>query len=195
MKRLVEFLGIFGLICVIAACGSSSPCDGSKCLNGQTCDANTGLCVDASDGQAKNGSRLRVRAYVGDDGSQMPAGLFDKMRNEPCGYQLADDGVTRCLPTSYAYFEYFSDAACTVGLVRTTSSSCGTPAAYGDFQPVGCGMGRSVYPLSAIAAPAAIYSNAGVTGCAMQPNVVSATQWYQAGAKVPASSFVAGSLQ
>jgi hypothetical protein len=53
------------------------PCDGTKCLNGEVCDATTGLCVQGSDGQSKNGSRLHVRVLKGEDGSQLPAGFFD----------------------------------------------------------------------------------------------------------------------
>jgi hypothetical protein len=181
------------VVVVLSACGGS-PCDSAKCLAGQTCDASSGLCVGGSDGQAKNGSRLHLRVMKGDDGSQLQAGLFDMLRHEDCGYTLAEDGATRCLPTSFTFFEYFADANCTVGLVRTTSSSCGTPAAYGDVQQFTCGARRAVYPLSPIAAPAAIFSNAGGT-CVQQPNVVAATQWYQAGTKLPASLFVAGTLE
>jgi hypothetical protein len=194
----MNFRGIFVTLFVTASCGGS-PCDGTKCLAGQVCDAKTGLCSSATQPVAKNGSRLRVRVWKGDDGTQLPAGFFDTARNEACGPALAEDGITRCLPTSTyenrsaSQFFYFADASCSVHLVALTASDCTAPA-YLALSSSACGVGASYQPLSAIAAPAAVYANQ--TGsCVQQPNVPAATQWLQAGASVPSSAFVAVTLE
>jgi hypothetical protein len=187
-------LRITAAIFLLVACGSSSPCDGTKCLNGEVCDATTGLCVQGSDGQSKNGSRLHVRVLKGEDGSQLPAGLFDIERNEACGEQLADDGTTRCMPIGVTPQNFFSDAACMVSLFAVQDNDCTTPG-YLAFTTPACGAGVKLQKLSPIATPATVYSiDANGPACVARATVPAAKQWLQ-GAAAPASSFVKVQLQ
>lgn|SRR5574337_1268750 len=195
----MNFRANFGvLFLALAGCGGN-PCDDAKCAAGQVCEPATGLCSSSSDGQPKNGSRLRVRVWKGDDGTLQPAGFFDTTRNEDCSPSLADDGKTRCLPTS-AYvnrsanqFFYFADASCSTYLVELAASDCITPA-YLELQSSACGVGPSYQPLSAIATPATVYSLNGAGNCVAQ-TAPTAKQWLQAGAKEPATNFVAMTLE
>jgi hypothetical protein len=174
---------IFASLFLLAACGGA-PCDDAKCLAGQTCDTKTGLCSSSSDGQPKNGSRLHVRVFKGDDGSQLPAGFFDTARNEECGAQLADDGKLRCLPAATVIQNFYADASCTTALFNLPTASCSTPD-YVFTPATSCGVGGALQKLSAIATPAMVYESA---GSCMPRATVPPGQWLQ-GSAVPASAF------
>ena len=106
------------------------------------------------------GSRLKVRYYVGSDGSEQAIGFFDTTRNENCNYVLATDGVERCLPTTYNYLaSYYADSANTQpvfgvlkgcptptdGIEQSTASTCGTSARYVALSVGAAFTGSTVY--------------------------------------------------
>lgn len=71
-----------------------------------------------------------MKVLTSGDGAKLLQGWFDSMRNEDCAFQVASDGMTRCLPTSIAWStsSYFADASCTT-LVGYSFKGC-TPPAY-----------------------------------------------------------------
>lgn len=78
--------------------------------------------LDGADGITFDGTRLRARWYVGDDGSKSPTGdWFDTTTNQPCSYEKANDGAQRCLPghlskevsAYYNYGIFNTDSSCT----------------------------------------------------------------------------------
>lgn len=61
-----------------------------------------------------SGTRLRATVLHGDDGSLVPAGLFDTMLGERCEIGRAADGEVRCLPGIVSDAAVlFADSACT----------------------------------------------------------------------------------
>lgn len=74
----------------------------------------------------EQGSRLKVKALVGADGSEQRVGFWDSQRNEDCVYQHAADGTARCMPiaATTANGLFYSDQACSVPLAM---GACATP--------------------------------------------------------------------
>lgn len=73
---------------------------------------------DAHAQPATNGSRLKARYLMAEDGSRQFLGWFDSARGESCFFTTAPDGVTRCLPfiptqVSKPFSGAYGDAACT----------------------------------------------------------------------------------
>jgi hypothetical protein len=86
-----------------------------------------------------------MRILTTPDGAKQFSGWFDTQRNEECGFQVASDGVTRCMPTSIALSGgYFADAACAIPAVLSsctpgyvaTYSQVSTCPAYVKYGPV-----------------------------------------------------------
>jgi hypothetical protein len=103
---LRRFILIFG---VLASCGgvaSTTPPDGG--------DAAAPVFPAADYG---SGSRLRAQTYRTADGDAIFHGWFDTKLNIACTFQLADDGVLRCLPSLNGYEVVYSDASCTTASV------------------------------------------------------------------------------
>ena len=71
--------------------------DGSTTTDGSSPDGGDGGNAKGDQGLTA-GSRLKVRYYVGSDGSEQANGFFDSSRNENCSYRVASDGAVRCLP-------------------------------------------------------------------------------------------------
>lgn len=67
-----------------------------------------------------DGSRLRQRYFVSDDGAKIPADLFDSSLDMPCAFMRARDKSWRCLPVLELSFgpPLFEDSACTKPVVR-----------------------------------------------------------------------------
>ena len=94
--------------------------------------------VPDADAETKSGTRLKMRYYVGEDGSKQPLlGWHDTMRNEDCYFQKAEDGKLHCIPvvvgaaqrtrssraivTTGSVSPGFGDRTVTVKLVSTMS--------------------------------------------------------------------------
>lgn len=80
--------------------------------------------------EVTSGSRLKARRLKGSDGSEMFVGWWDSKLQRDCGFGIAADGATRCLPVlprriAETNESYFSDAQCTQRLGElVTSGSC-----------------------------------------------------------------------
>src|SRR5262245_16640517 len=82
------------------------------------------------------GSRIKMRWYVGDDGSRQLAGAYDSEREESCTWQLASDGQVRCLPQITAWGRYWADSECSTEPLF--ASDCEN-AKYGGSSEQSCG--------------------------------------------------------
>lgn len=76
-----------------------------------------------------SGSRLRVRSYVGDDGSRQQVGLYDTQLQTLCAFTRAADGELRCLPLG-GFTAYFGDAQCLQRVLSVPPSNCATTARF-----------------------------------------------------------------
>jgi hypothetical protein len=87
-----------------------------------------------------SGFRLRVKSYVGEDGFRQQVGLYDTQLQTQCAFNVATDGVLRCLPpVTFAF--YFGDAQCTQRVVSVEPPLCVTPR-FGSILPETCPHGR-----------------------------------------------------
>ncbi len=84
-----------------------------------------GMMNPVDDAEAKPGSRLKERRYVGEDGSEEFAGFYDSMRKEDCGFSVATDGKYRCMPTRAMGLSIFADAQCSVPVGYVSDPPCG----------------------------------------------------------------------
>jgi hypothetical protein len=183
---------------VMAACGGNtppSPEDAGGTGGGPAGGGAGGGGVDAGptigvQHQALSGSRLKTRVITGDDGSQVYAGMFDSTRGEPCAFQLAGDGVTRCLPSARPTAITYSDAACTVPVFRVTEAECAPKYAVDSASLATCPLYWRLHDVTAIATPPAAYSNA--SGLCQALPVVVDGGWYSYGAELDAGLFVGG---
>ncbi len=101
--------------------------------------------ADERDPKSKSGSRLARLVYRG-GGAEVFATFVDTARDDtPCSFQLAEDGVERCLPAEH-------------GSVRYAESSCATPlhvasagtGAFGVLQSTACATLLEVWSLGAV---------------------------------------------
>lgn len=194
------------LLVLLAACGSNTPPSpevggggaaggGGSASGGGNAAGGGGQTVDAGpsigvDHQALSGTRLKQRVITGDDGSQAFAGWFDSMRGENCAYEVAGDGVTRCLPAAQPVNISYTDAACTVPVFLLQASQCAQSYATDISTLTTCPLRWRPHLATAITAPAAVYSNS--TGVCTQLPTVAPSGWYSFGAELDAGLFVAG---
>ena len=155
-------------------------------------DAITDPVPDASaDDGTKDGTRLKARYYVADDGARQFAGWYDTLRGEECSFQMAADGKRRCMPAATVTGgTYYADAACTqpLGYDYTGCVSGG----YGVvWEYPACSQQRlRLYPiLGAFTGKPYVKSGASCIQTMETANLV------RLGTEIPASSFVAATLQ
>ncbi len=142
----------------------------------------------------KGGTRLKVRYFVGGDGSEQAIGFFDTVRRENCTFAVAADGVVRCLPDVAARFSTFghsyADAACTQELSVVAS---GCPVKYTTkavAQPNACGPGGTrIFPLGA-KVTGQVYEDDPLGGSQCRRGTLSPrSDYYVMGAEIPPSTF------
>jgi hypothetical protein len=136
---------------------------------------------------AKSGSRIKMKVLASGDGAKFQQGWVDSQRNnEDCNWQVASDGMTRCLPTSVAYSSgYFADASCTQP-VGYAAKGCTAPAYISVFPATSCTTtGPSIYVRGAAVSTA--YVKSGTTCTATQLGLT--YDLWAAGAAVAATSF------
>jgi len=148
----------------------------------------------------ESGTRLKVRAYVGDDGSKLviPGAMHDTELKADCGFAVAADGATRCLPTGgTSPPSYFLNAGCTEHFALVPKG-CAKPAYVQEaITGAACAAG-SVRVRSLAGAFTGAQVFAGIPGtCTAQPGTVfsSYSDIYSLGAEVPPSSFVKATEQ
>lgn len=142
-------------------------------------------------GDNKNGSRLRARYLVGDDGSRSFVGWYDSQLGANCWHVPAADGKQRCLPIYGPIFSSFNtdfvDAACSQPAIK--SAGC-IPPAYARAStslPACGGSGFSVYKIGAKAQ--ALYSKSG-NACA-SVSLPPGQDVYSVGPEIVPATFVA----
>jgi hypothetical protein len=148
----------------------------------------------------QSGTRLKLKYYVGADGSKQLFALHDSQLNVDCNFIAAADGVTRCLPGGAFASSLFVDPGCTQLIAEwyrstcpppyftsITNGTCGTPTQQRVWALGPAFTGTGAYAMSGqncIAYPAAAFTSLQAT-----------YNFYTVGAEVPASSFVQGTLQ
>jgi hypothetical protein len=147
---------------------------------------------------AESGTRLKARWYVGEDGSRQPTfQWFDSARNEDCTFQMAADGVLRCIPGGYPQVSYFSDDACTArifafGIAAPSSCSVNAVPKYAVVSSVeGCTSRARVFQVGSVTDPSQLYLQSGESCVAALSDGV---EYHVSGPEVAAASFVAVQL-
>ena len=197
--------------------GSSSGSMGDGSGSGTVLDVLTDPVTEAQADPNQSGTRLKVNYYAGADGSKQTYGnMHDSMRKEDCYFQTASDGTTRCFPLPTP-MSYYSDAACTLGLVLLSNCAGTLKPAYvsGAILPSTYPGPAHLFPLGNATTVATAYQlsviatapDAGVCGSAGLVYTcvpVSASTWaattanatvYAVGAEIPPSAFVQATLQ
>ncbi|HVW25050.1 MAG TPA: hypothetical protein VHC69_06740 [Polyangiaceae bacterium] len=95
--------------------GDPAPSDDDAGAPSTTEDAGPPKGVDPD--SLRSGSRIHVRVQVSDGELLQVVGLHDTLYDVDCHIDVADDGVSRCLPAAYAGVVY-ADADCTEPLMR-----------------------------------------------------------------------------
>ena len=150
--------------------------------------------------QTGNGSRLKVKYWVGDDGSKTPVPfvLWDSARSEDCVFTTAADGKSRCLPTSGNAFvgSYYSDSGCTkpLGWWSSSSACSGSNRKYASLTDTDCSLGTHIFPVQS-AFTGTVYSNALGTCKVLEATALASVSLFSLGAEIPASSFVAATMK
>jgi hypothetical protein len=164
-----------------------------------------------------SGTRIKARTSVMTTTTQTSDGAtsvtrnvtqtwFDTLRDEPCAFQAAGDGKTRCIPASLAVRDasggsYFQDSGCAVPLgftLRTVAASCGATVLPAPPAPkyvltsaagATCG-GQSVRVLGAQIAPSAsVYIKSGVS-CVPTTAQPAFYDYFAIGTEIPPTAFV-----
>lgn len=138
----IKTIAVLGMLLLAGCSGGANGGNGSDGSAGKDGKAGTdgkdgapGAPGPAGKDAAASGSRIKARWQVAEDGARQFVGFFDSELQEPCGFSVASDGVTRCLPLSPGATRLFTDA------------SCSSPAFFNIFQ--GCGLGKyALVPLA-----------------------------------------------
>lgn len=136
----------------------------------------------------ENGSRLRAKVYVGEDGSRQFVQWHDSERNEDCGFTRAADGKIRCVPGSSAQVIVagnYADAGCTQPVVRVTAPCATAPTYASNYVSENCG---SSLQLVEVGAPLATVYSGSPANCVVY-NIPEGWTFYEVGSEVPPSSF------
>lgn len=149
----------------------------------------------AEDG-TKDGSRLKARYYVSEDGAQQFATWFDTQRGEECAFQLAADGKRRCLPTAVIFGTpgYFADASCSQRLI-VASTGCADHGLVAVWDTAGyCGgqYRQRIYPMTGKFTGATVYYE---TNGVCTAGAMGTMEFVRAGAEIPAGAFVSANIQ
>jgi hypothetical protein len=142
----------------------------------------------------RGGSRIAARYYEFSDGSRFFADLYDKKLSVPCGPQLADDGMFRCIPSNDTVpSQLYSDPGCTTRLAQVTHSTCNTAPPYAVEHTAGsnkCALIRTVYAVTS-QTPATTFFQKDPGGACIAAVPTPDNDFLPMGAKVAASEFVA----
>ena len=133
----------------------------------------------------QSGSRIRMRVGTTADGAKEFRGWHDLDLGVDCWFNLAGDGVTRCLPSQVAWMgAYYADAGCTVPIAY--GAPCGTAPAYASGSSL---CGSHIYPVSGVFTGATVYSGSPASCYGSAP--VSTYTYYSIGAEVAPATFQA----
>ncbi len=151
---------------------------------------------DARADETASGTRLKAQYLAGSDGSRQWLGWYDSQRGEACGFGVAEDGVTRCLPGSsggYVTGTSFADPGCTQEVVAVGSACGGSVPTYVTRLLSGaCVPGAAIYQIGASFVGATYYVKSGAS--CVSVSSAGSTLFY-VGADVPPSSFVSAAKE
>lgn len=136
------------------------------------------------------GSRLKVRAYVGDDGSKQFLGWRDTKLNLDCTFEALGDGTARCLPALATTSPYFVDAACSTPLA-VVAHGCSAPVLVSG-SATACGFVGAQF--KSVTGPATTCF-AGTPATCAQCGDHSAVDLYVVGAPVDVGTYVGATAQ
>jgi len=144
--------------------GSGSP-DGS----GGLVDSLTDPVSSAEGSPSQSGTRLKLQYYVGTDGSQLAAGMFDSQLNVQCYFGKASDGKIRCLPfptptVLIGTQNFYVDAMCSQVLGVAYNAKCAAPSVIDVPNTNNCTTSDTLYRVGAQFTGALYQSSS--TGCA-----------------------------
>lgn len=124
-------------------------------------------------------------------GQPHPSTLYDSQRNEDCSFQLAGDGIIRCLPSSRGSVYFFSDAACTQRLAYVLpTTGCNTPFTFAPFYDDStCPSRTRIFSIGAQTNPAQLYVKLDNNSCVT--TTFTTANFFILGAELPPSSFMA----
>jgi hypothetical protein len=151
--------------------------------------------VPSAKADPSNGTRLRAKVRTGDDGSkEYISGIwYDTERQEDCVFAPAADGKERCIPPSQNTVTLFADSACKQQIAVAIAGCAPKYATVPELSTCGSSV-LHIYSIGATMNLSKVYLS--VDGMCMDvgpadPNAV----YYEIGAEVPASSFVASTVQ
>jgi hypothetical protein len=141
----------------------------------------------------KSGTRLHAKVGTTVDGASWVAGWYDTQLGIDCAFQVASDGLTRCMPATIVSGPLvYADDLCTQPIIAGTcqgvpvasyvavfqpASSCGEPAGYVGYQ-----VGAEIHPSEYY------FPTSPGSGCTGGQGDVSAPYWDVRA--LPASTFV-----
>ena len=142
----------------------------------------------------RDGSRLKLRWAVTEDGTRLPWDFHDSELNVDCWFQRTSDGKWRCLPRSMVAERRFADDKCTVPVLVPSASCPQSPFLMKNADDDGCSPAPidKVFPLVNRAKPAYTYRPAAydATVCVGAgppgPDVMA----YELGSELPLDRFV-----
>jgi len=144
----------------------------------------------APGGGNESGTRLKVRARVGADGSRQPIGWYDANLDTVCTWRKASDGTDRCLPDGVTANRFLDDACTQPILVQSACEPLQFAIVSED--PDSCGNRWRVYPAGPAVTPATAYMRSGANCIA---TAVPAGDLFSTNAEMAASMFVAATVE
>lgn len=167
---------------------------GAGGAGGDLLDAMTNPVPDAN-AQAVDGSRLKAKFLVGEDGSkQFNYTWYDTQLDEDCSFSVAADGHMRCLPGFNMGLAYFADSGCTspIAVIATTGCSPSVPRYVIAATADSCGAYRYHVATTGSSYAGSTYFKSGTT-CLM--TTVSAAASVYSATEVDPATFVAATVQ
>ncbi len=192
------------LLGVVMACGPANAVGGDAAGDGRVDSGGSDSGPDSGGGgdsvePNRSGSRIKMKMLSSGDGAKVFQGNYDSQRGEDCSFQVAADGMTRCLPTPMVTIDspsLFQDAACSVPVAiwftcvpapryisMAISSSC---------PPV---PGVRVFPALLAAPTNTLFSRSGAQCVQSTLDPATFSAYRISGAEIPPSSFQSATLQ
>lgn len=181
----------------VAASGSASSGSGEwyDFDGGPIVDAMVEPVPDASAGPG-SGTRLKMKTFLGADGSVVHAGIWDDQLKLDCSVYPASDGSLRCIPSGPAASgTAFADPSCTTELVYTYGSCQPKAALRYDAMINGCypfPFEVKAYSVGAKMTPQFVFT--GNAASCVKSAPIPGYSYYELGQEMPPAMFVLMSI-
>jgi hypothetical protein len=147
----------------------------------------------------RSGTRIKMKVLTSPDGAKVFQGNYDSQRGEDCSFQVAADGVTRCLPTAIAGIaspaSFFDDASCTVPVALSFGCSSVPSYVAVPISPPTCPPVPGVRVYAAAVRSGAVFfkasASAQCTQTTLSPDI---TTYRTSGAEIAPSEFQSATL-